>query len=318
MRRTMWGIWLIASAFLLACGGATTVTDSVPEAAEEAASMGSLDTTPMPEEIPDERPELPMVPAVVHWEIMSHDAAALTAFYAELFGWEITTWEEGEAPYHLVQSGGEGYGIAGGIGQIPEGDEWPAYLSVYVLVMDLDARLDLVRGNGGTVAMEPMEIPSVGTIAMVLDPNGAMVGLMQPSMGDEEPPTVPSEHPVVHWEIGSLDGAAAQTFFSATFGWEFHVDPEQNYAGVEPGVMGAIGGGIMQVPEGRPGYVTFYVAVEDLQVYLDRAVALGATSLLPPTHIMEGVDIAMFLDLDGNEVGLFLMDPATMAEDFEM
>ncbi len=318
MKRTMWSIWLVGLAFLVACGGATTVTDGVPEATEQPTSLSGLETETMPvEEVPDV-PEVPMVPSVVHWEIMSHDAAALTTFYSELFGWEITTWDAGEAPYHLVQSSALGYGISGGIGQIPEGDEWPAFLSFYVLVFDLDSRLELVRSSGGTVALEPTEIPDVGTIAMVLEPGGEMIGLMQPSMGDEEPEVVPSEHPVVHWEIGALDSAATQTFFSTIFGWEFTVDEEQEYAGVEPGLAGAIGGGINQVPAERPGYVTFYVGVEDLQMYLDSAVSLGATSLLPPIHIMEGVDIAMFLDPDGNEVGLFLMDPASMVEEFEM
>jgi predicted enzyme related to lactoylglutathione lyase len=50
--------------------------------------------------------------------------------------------------------------------------------------------------------------------------------------------------------------------------------------------------------------VTVYVRVPDLQASLDRAEQLGGKTVMPPMHVMEGVDIALFTDPDGHVMGL--------------
>ena len=48
-----------------------------------------------------------------------------------------------------------------------------------------------------------------------------------------------------------------------------------------------------------------YAQVPDLQATLDKAVALGASVLMPPTEIVPGtVTMAMFTDPAGNIFGL--------------
>jgi predicted enzyme related to lactoylglutathione lyase len=66
---------------------------------------------------------------------------------------------------------------------------------------------------------------------------------------------------------------------------------------------GGIGGGIGEPQDGDPTHVTFYVAVEDLQATLDKAVSLGGTVLMP---IMElpMVTLAMFSDPEGHPIGI--------------
>lgn len=118
-------------------------------------------------------------------------------------------------------------------------------------------------------------------------------------------------HPVVHWEIGARDVAALGKFYADLFGWT--VSPAEGGSGyrqVLPGADGGLGGGIMQVPEGVPPYVTFYVQVEDLDAALARAESLGGKAVVPPMPI-EGVaevsGFAMFSDPDGNVVGVLKM-----------
>ncbi|MEW6050149.1 MAG: VOC family protein [Candidatus Zixiibacteriota bacterium] len=51
--------------------------------------------------------------------------------------------------------------------------------------------------------------------------------------------------------------------------------------------------------------MTIYVMVDDLQAYLDKAVKLGGSVVVPPTPIPGVGAFAMFKDLDGNCLGLF-------------
>jgi predicted enzyme related to lactoylglutathione lyase len=51
--------------------------------------------------------------------------------------------------------------------------------------------------------------------------------------------------------------------------------------------------------------ITFYVQVDDLQKYLDRAEELGGKTVMPPSEIPgTGVMLAMFTDPSGNVIGL--------------
>jgi predicted enzyme related to lactoylglutathione lyase len=112
-------------------------------------------------------------------------------------------------------------------------------------------------------------------------------------------------NPVVHWEIGGArDAKRLGDFYSRLFGWSVNTDNPHNYAVVDTG-GGGINGGIGQACDGQPSYLAFYVQVDDLQAYLDKAVGLGGKAILPPMPI-EGVgSIAMFQDPEGHCVGLF-------------
>lgn len=111
------------------------------------------------------------------------------------------------------------------------------------------------------------------------------------------------DHPVVHWEIGSKDAKGLQGFYAELFNWKIDAGNPQ-YAMVNTGGAGGINGGIMQTKEGMPSWVTFYVQVNDLQAYLDRAARLGGKTVVPPTPIPDVGAFAMFADPDGHTIGL--------------
>ena len=111
--------------------------------------------------------------------------------------------------------------------------------------------------------------------------------------------------PVVHFEIAGRDGKRLQDFYARLFDWKTEVDPAMNYGLVETGGEGGINGGIMQTQGDVPPYLTFYVAVDDLQAYLGKAESLGGRTVVPPTPIPNVGAFAMFHDPEGNLVGLF-------------
>jgi predicted enzyme related to lactoylglutathione lyase len=67
---------------------------------------------------------------------------------------------------------------------------------------------------------------------------------------------------------------------------------------------GGIGGGVSATEGGGPGYVTFYVAVDDPQATLDAIEAEGGHTVMPVTEIPGMVTLAQFQDPAGNMVGI--------------
>lgn len=119
--------------------------------------------------------------------------------------------------------------------------------------------------------------------------------------------------PVVHFEIMGRDGARLRAFYTDLFEWELNADNPFGYATVEregnlsPEGVG-IGGGIGEA-SGFPGYVTIYVEVADVEASLATAVELGGARLMGPEQIMEGVEIGMFTDPEGNVIGVLKQQP---------
>ena len=107
-------------------------------------------------------------------------------------------------------------------------------------------------------------------------------------------------NPVVHFEIGCRDLAKTKAFFSHLFDWQMQE------AG--PATMistgGAIGGHISTLGHEPHHYTIFYVQVDNVQAYLDKATSLGGKMLIPPIDIPTGT-FAWFADPEGNTIGLF-------------
>ena len=108
---------------------------------------------------------------------------------------------------------------------------------------------------------------------------------------------------VVHWEIGSRDPGKQQDFYAKLFDWKIDANNDFNYGLVDTGGDGGINGGIGPACD-IPPYATFYVQVDDLQAYLDKAESLGAKTIMPPTEIPNVVTLAILTDPEGNRIGL--------------
>ncbi len=57
---------------------------------------------------------------------------------------------------------------------------------------------------------------------------------------------------------------------------------------IDTGAGAGINGHITSLGHEPHNYITFYVQVDDLQVYLDKAIALGGKMLVPPIEIPTG------------------------------
>lgn len=108
--------------------------------------------------------------------------------------------------------------------------------------------------------------------------------------------------PVKWFEINTSKPKAVRQFYAELFGWNLEVLEEANYALVDTGTEGAIGGGIGEAQ--GPNQVIFYIEVGDPQAYLDRIEQAGGKTVVPVTEIPDMVTFAQFTDPQGNVVGL--------------
>ena len=115
-------------------------------------------------------------------ELMTKDVAKAKGFYGELFGWTFADSEMGDFVYTLIHDGKTEIG-----GMMPMmNDEHPPHWMGYVSVADVDAACAAAKKAGGTVAVEPMDIPP-GRFAVIGDPSGAYFSVSRWAEGDPEP-----------------------------------------------------------------------------------------------------------------------------------
>ena len=113
-------------------------------------------------------------PGRVSWnELVTTDVAAAKKFYTGLFGWKTELFG---AEYTLFKQGDT---MVGGAMKCPQPGA-PAHWLAYVTVKDVDASAAKAGKLGGKVVAPPFDVPEVGRIAVVLDPQGAAIGLFKP------------------------------------------------------------------------------------------------------------------------------------------
>ena len=109
-------------------------------------------------------------------ELTSPDLPTATQFYADVLGvaWESLPMETGDDYTGLMV---EGRPVGGAFPPPMEGI--PPHWEVYFNVEDAAATAEQVSGLGGRVLQEPWDVPGVGRLAMLMDPQGGVFGLMQ-------------------------------------------------------------------------------------------------------------------------------------------
>ena len=108
-------------------------------------------------------------------ELVTPKVPAAGKFYAGLLGWKTQPFGKG-VNYTLFKKGGE---MVGGLMKCPK-PGMPAQWVPYVIVDDVDATAGKAAKLRGKVLMPPFDMPGVGRIAVLLDPQGAVIGIFKP------------------------------------------------------------------------------------------------------------------------------------------
>lgn len=241
----------------------------------------------------------PLQGKVVWNDLITEDAEAARRFYGGMFGWTYRDAGTRDGnPYSLAKSGNTYVAGIVSIKPQPDGRKRTRWLP-YVSVPDIDASLSRTRDAGGTVAATADL--AAGRIAAIVDPEGAVIGLVRSGIGDPDDRTTRAAPGRVVWtELLADDPEAAARFYAGVVGFE--VETLERRGGryimlLGDGVQRA---GILQQPdtEWDPLWLT-YLGVEDAAAAATKAQSLGGKVLLAPSaQIREGT-IAVVEDPSG-------------------
>lgn len=152
------------------------------------------------------------------YELASKNPAKVQAFYQSVLGW---TWVDASMPGMDYMLGTAGQGMVAGL-YLADAD-MPEAWQIYIAVDDVDAVVAQALGLGAAVIQTPADIPGTGRFAVLLDPQGARLGLLQPLPMAEGPQNhafdpATAGHGV--WQdLVTSDAEAALKFYAALFGW---------------------------------------------------------------------------------------------------
>jgi len=238
----------------------------------------------------------------VWYELMTTDTAAAEKFYRAVIGWTAAPFDQSPNPYTLFKRGGDVQ--VAGLMKTPDGMNMPPFWSMYVGVPDLDEAVSHIKRLGGSGLSEVIDVPTVGRMQMMKDPQGAAFYILQPAPREERPETPPEVGDASWRELMTTDAAAALKFYSEVFGWEpgdaIDMGPMGKYYEFRRPV-GMIGGMMNKPPEmaSVPPNWGIYFLVADINAAVERVKANGGRILNGPMEVPGGDVIVNAMDPQG-------------------
>lgn len=240
----------------------------------------------------------------IWYELMTGNPDAAQAFYGDVIGWTIGEQAPGDMDYRMIAAGDE---LVGGL--FPLNDEMrkqgarPGWLG-YVAVDDVDATVSEVESLGGRVLMRGRDLPDVGRIAMVADPQGVPFYVMRGAVeGETSTAFKPMAEGHCGWnELATTDQAGALSFYGRLFGWasseampmgEMGEYKFLDHYGVRLGAVSP------HIEEGASPIWTYYFRVAEIDASKARAEARGGKILHGPMEVPGGDHIFIGVDPEG-------------------
>jgi uncharacterized protein len=102
------------------------------------------------------------------------------AFYGQTLGWVFEPMQLSDGtPYWTARKWGLPVGGILGLDEDRHGDI-PSHWMTYMSVDGMDGAIEETLKAGGSVARAAIPVPGIGLLAVVSDPAGALIGLMEP------------------------------------------------------------------------------------------------------------------------------------------
>jgi uncharacterized protein len=214
-------------------------------------------------------------------DVSVDDVPTAVAFYEGLFGWDVTVGGPEAGGYSIARKDGR---IVAGIGPKMGPAEAPSAWMTYLATDDADATAAKIKGAGGQLLAEPMDVMSEGRMAVAMDPVGAAFGIWQ---GENTTGIGRANEPgsLVWSEHLSRDFDASKAFYQAVFGYDFQDMSSAGFTYAMLMVDGHEVGGIGVYPEGTPSEVpaawSTYFQVTDTDAAVAKATELGGSLVRP-------------------------------------
>ena len=106
-------------------------------------------------------------------ELYAGNGEAMKRFYASVLGWRFDDMPMPNGAYPVIKADDNSIG-----GVVPTGNGVKGWLP-YVTVDDVDAVVAKAKAGGGKIISGPMDIPPVGRIATLADPEGTVFAVIK-------------------------------------------------------------------------------------------------------------------------------------------
>ena len=224
----------------------------------------------------------------IWYELVTADPDASKTFYDAVFNWTVEAQPSGPIDYRMIDTGD---GLVGGVMRLSEemkaGGAKPGWL-FYLGVDDVDATAERITAHGGAVRMGPFDLPGVGRMAIVADPQGNPFYIMKGASDATSTVWHRDAAGKCNWnELSTSDAQAGNAFYAAVFGWTFPGSMPMgelgDYVFVEAG--GETIGATMPTPPGAPGGWLFYFGAPDIHAAKAAVEAGGGTVVDGPSEV---------------------------------
>ncbi|MDY8108780.1 VOC family protein [Fulvimarina sp. 2208YS6-2-32] len=244
----------------------------------------------------------------IWYELVTDDADGADRFYGHVFGWSFHRPPGGLArDYRIAEANGT---AIAGMMQRPADMDMPSRWHVYFGVDDVDRAVREAQEAGAAVQLAPMEIPGVGRLAFLADPQGQPFYLMRSASETPSRAFVcgePAPHGHAVWnELSAPDPAAALVFYGRLLSIRAEGAMPMGDLGAYqfihagPDSIGALMG---PVPGGQLGW-QIYFAVDDIDAALARLSEAGGHGIQGPDPIPGGAFSLVAEDALGVRFGL--------------
>lgn len=269
------------------------------------------------EKAPEEKPAPPM-PDMAWFEIPATNLQRAVKFYNTILGVELKVEKQkqgaGESEMAFFPAR-EQHGLSGHISVHPKMKPGAGGTLIYLKGgKDVQPILDRVEKAGGKILVPKTDItPELGHFAIIQDTEGNVIGLHAPELTNAGP------YDMGWFELATADLARAKTFYTQLWAVDSLVQEQMGPQTLVcfPQAKKTFSGALVKDAKAKPGMagpLVYLNCGNDLAPMLARAEKAGAKVLLPKTDLPENMgSIAVFMDSEGNQVGLYAM-PAVAAE----
>jgi predicted enzyme related to lactoylglutathione lyase len=211
-------------------------------------------------------------------DLMTSDHARARDFYCQLFGWTANEPSEEFGGYFMFSK--DGVPIAGGMPAMPDAGP-PNIWSIYLATDDATKATEVATAKGAQVVAPVMEVADLGTMAVLIDPTGAAIGMWQPNTFGGF--TVLAEAGTPGWfELLTRDHAGAVDFYQAVFGWDTRAmsdTDEFRYTTANDGdtMLAGVMDASAFLPEGVPAHWSVYFTTADTDATIAKLTELGGS-----------------------------------------
>ncbi len=237
-------------------------------------------------------------------DVATSDPDGAKTFYAAFFGWGGEDNDRGEAGvYTMLRLNGQDVAGMMSLQEEERNHDIPPHWNAYVAVESCDETARRARDLGGTVLAEPFDIPDAGRMAVIGDPQGAVLCLWQRDgthAGAAKLGPVPG---TVCWtELATTDAAAAEAFYTALFGWTGKDSAASGVSYTEFWIGERSVAGMLRMTEewgGAPPHWLLYFVVSDTDNAVTQAGELGGTVIKQPFDVPNVGRMAVLADPQG-------------------